>query len=47
MHNAVHTLIAMTVESRIPEAFHNARRYSGLLAAAGFEALIVFGELAR
>ena len=40
-------LIAMTAESMIPEAFHNGPRYSGVLAAAGFAALIVLGELAR
>jgi ZIP family zinc transporter len=40
-------LIAMTAESMIPEAFHNGPRYSGALAAAGFAALIVLGELAR
>jgi ZIP family zinc transporter len=40
-------LIAMTVESMIPEAFHNGPRYSGVLAAGGFAALILLGELAR
>jgi ZIP family zinc transporter len=40
-------LIAMTVESMIPEAFHNGPFYSGVLAAAGFAALILLGELAR
>jgi zinc transporter ZupT len=40
-------LIAMAAETMIPEAFHNGPRYSGLLAAAGFAALILFGELAR
>ena len=40
-------LIAMTVESMIPEAFHNGPGYSGVLAAAGFAALILLGELAR
>jgi ZIP family zinc transporter len=40
-------LIAMTAETMIPEAFHNGPRYSGVLAAAGFAALIVLGELAR
>jgi zinc transporter, ZIP family len=40
-------LIAMTAESIIPEAFHNGPRYSGVLAAAGFAALILLGELAR
>jgi ZIP family zinc transporter len=40
-------LIAMTAESMIPEAFHNGPRYSGVLAAAGFAALILLSELAR
>ena len=40
-------LIAMTAEAMIPEAFHNGPRYSGVLAAAGFAALILLGELAR
>ena len=40
-------LIAMTAESMIPEAFHNGPRYSGVLAAAGFAALILLGEVAR
>jgi ZIP family zinc transporter len=40
-------LIAMTAESMIPEAFHNGPRYSGVLAAAGFAALILLGELVR
>ena len=40
-------LIAMTAESMIPEAFHNGPRYSGVLAAAGFAALILLGALAR
>jgi ZIP family zinc transporter len=40
-------LIAMTAETMIPEAFHNGPRYSGVLAAAGFAALILLGELAR
>jgi ZIP family zinc transporter len=40
-------LIAMTAETMIPEAFHNGPRYSGVLAAAGFAALMVLGELAR
>jgi len=37
----------MTAESMIPEAFHNGPRYSGVLAAAGFAALILLGALAR
>ena len=40
-------LIAMAAETMIPEAFHNGPRYSGVLAAAGFAALILLGELAR
>ena len=39
-------LIAMAAETMLPEAFHKAPRYSGVLAAAGFAALILFGELA-
>jgi len=40
-------LIAVAAETMIPEAFHNGPRYSGLLAAVGFSALTVLGELAR
>jgi ZIP family zinc transporter len=40
-------LIAMTAETMIPEAFHNGPRYSGVLAVAGFAALLLLGELAR
>ena len=40
-------LIAMAAETMIPEAFHNGPRYSGVLAAAGFAALILLGELAQ
>ncbi|PVE22773.1 ZIP family zinc transporter [Microvirga sp. KLBC 81] len=40
-------LIAMTAETMIPEAFHNGPRYSGVLAAAGFAALILLSEFAR
>ena len=39
-------LIAMAAETMIPEAFHNGPRYSGVLAASGFAALILLGELA-
>ena len=39
-------LIAMTSETIIPEAFHNGPRFSGVLAAVGFAALILLGELA-
>ena len=38
-------LIAMAAETLIPEAFHNGPRYSGLLAAIGFAALILLGQL--
>jgi ZIP family zinc transporter len=34
-------LIAMAAETMIPEAFHNGPRYSGVLAALGFAALIL------
>jgi len=40
-------LIAMAAETMIPEAFHNGPRYSGVLAAAGFTALILLGKLVR
>ncbi|WDT75547.1 MAG: hypothetical protein MPW16_20040 [Candidatus Manganitrophus sp.] len=40
-------LIAMAAETMIPEGFHNGPRYSGVLAASGFSALILLGELAR
>ena len=40
-------LIAMTAETMIPEAVHNSPRYSGVLAGAGFAALVLIGELAR
>ena len=40
-------LIAMTAESMIPEAFHNGPRYSGVLAASGFAALILLSEVAK
>ena len=40
-------LIAMAAETMIPEAFHNQPRYSGILTAGGFAALILVGELAR
>ena len=40
-------LIAMAAETMIPEAFHNGPRYSGVLAALGFAALIVLSEIAR
>jgi zinc transporter, ZIP family len=40
-------LIAMAAETMIPEAFHNGPRYSGVLAAAGFAALILLSEFAR
>ena len=40
-------LIAMTAETMVPEAFHNGPRYSGLLAASGFAALILLSEVAK
>jgi zinc transporter, ZIP family len=40
-------LIAMTSETMIPEAFHNGPLFSGVLAAAGFAALIILGEFAK
>jgi ZIP family zinc transporter len=40
-------IIAVAAETMIPEAFHNGPRFSGVLAATGFAALIVLGELAR
>lgn len=39
-------LIAMAAETMAPEAFHNGPRYSGLLAASGFAALILLSEVA-
>jgi ZIP family zinc transporter len=40
-------LIAMAAETMIPEAFHNSPRYSGLLAAGGFGALLLLSALFR
>jgi hypothetical protein len=40
-------LFRLTAETMIPEAFHNGPRYSGVLAAAGFAAIILLGELAK
>jgi len=40
-------LIAMAAETMIPEAFHNGPRYSGVLAASGFAALILLSAVAR
>ena len=39
-------LIAMAAETMIPEAFHNGPRYSGVLAASGFGALILLSAVA-
>jgi zinc transporter, ZIP family len=39
--------IAMAAETMIPEAFHNGPRYSGVLAASGFAALILLSEVAK
>jgi ZIP family zinc transporter len=44
---AAGALIAMAAETMIPEAFHNGPRYSGVIAATGFAAVILLGELAR
>lgn len=41
---AAGALIAMAAETMIPEAFHNGPRFSGLLAAVGFAALLLLGE---
>ena len=40
-------LIAMAAETMIPEAFHNAPRYSGVVAATGFASLILLTRPAR
>jgi zinc transporter, ZIP family len=40
-------LLAMAAETMIPEAFHNGPRYSGVLAALGFAALILLSEVAK
>ena len=40
-------LLAMTVETMIPEAFHNSPRYSGLLAASGFGLLLLIDAAVR
>ena len=40
-------LIAMAAETMIPEAFHNGPRYSGVLAALGFAALILLSEVVK
>ena len=40
-------LLAMTVETLIPEAFHNSPRFSGLLAAAGFGLLLLIDATTR
>jgi len=40
-------IIAMAAETMVPEAFHNGPRYSGLLAALGFAALILLSEVAK
>ena len=41
------TLIAMTAETMIPEAFHNSPRFSGLLAAVGFGLLLLVDATTR
>ena len=40
-------LLAMTVETMIPEAFHNSPRFSGLLAAFGFGVLLLVDVTTR
>jgi ZIP family zinc transporter len=40
-------LLAMAAETMIPEAFHNGPRYSGVLAAAGFAALILLSTVVK
>jgi zinc transporter, ZIP family len=40
-------LIAMAAETILPEAFHNGPRYSGVLAASGFAALILLTGVAK
>jgi ZIP family zinc transporter len=40
-------LLAMTVETMIPEAFHNSPRFSGLLAALGFGLLLLIDATTR
>ncbi len=45
MAYAAGSLIAMVTETMVPEAFHNGPRYSGVLAAAGFAALMMLAGL--
>ena len=40
-------LLAMTVETMIPEAFHNSPRFSGLLAALGFALVLLVNAATR
>jgi ZIP family zinc transporter len=40
-------LLAMAAETMIPEAFHNGPRYSGVLAASGFAALILLSKVVK
>ena len=40
-------LLAMTVETMIPEAFHNSPGFSGLLAALGFGLLLLVDATTR
>ena len=39
-------LIAMVIETIIPEAVHGTPKFAGTIAAAGFAALLLFGVLA-
>ena len=38
-------LLAMTVETMLPEAFHNSPRFSGFLAVIGFSVVLLMGKL--
>ena len=40
-------LVAMAAETMIPEAIHNGPRYSGVLAASGFAALILLSGVVK
>ena len=40
-------LVAMAAETIMPEAFHNGPRYSGVLAASGFAAIVLLSELGK
>ena len=38
-------LLAITVETMLPEAFHNSPRFSGFLAVIGFSVVLLMGKL--